>query len=183
MLTVDTNMSEEDSKAKKKEEEDGLEGESKASTQQRAVASNSVDGPLACSPDPNQADSPRYKLTETEIFVLALCLSMIRRERDIILANRLDSTDIHLHFIDPKLANDLNSFIEHAINIYSFLKNDFDLTKLTSPQSQQTQSMANHSSSDQQANESMDTNADASPTSANDYDSLSDFLIINGGSS
>lgn len=85
--------------------------------------------------DQNQSDTPRHNLTETEIFVLALCLSMVRRERDIILANKLDGTDIHLHFINPKLSSNLNNFIEHAINIYSFMKNDFDLTRLTSPKS------------------------------------------------
>lgn len=83
--------------------------------------------------DSSQSDTPRYCLTETETFVLALCLSMILRERDIILANNLDSTEIHLHFIDPKLSNDLDRFIEHGISMYSYLKNDIDLTKLTAP--------------------------------------------------
>jgi len=117
--------------------------------------------------DPNQSDTPRYHLTETEIFVLALCLSMIRRERDIIMANRLDGTDIHLHFINPKLANDLNSFIEHAINIYSFLKNDFDIKKLTEPEEKLV---------------SADSNPGSPQGSAEGYDLLSDFLVINGAS-
>lgn len=134
------------------------------------------DNPFILSVDPNQADSLRYKLTETEIFVLALCLSMIRRERDLVMANKLDGTDIHLHFIDPKLATDLNSFIEHAINIYSYLKNDFDLSKLTSPPKQQPPTPAPQ----QQSSESVESYADASPASADD--SLSDFLIINGAS-
>lgn len=130
-----------------------------------------TDNPFAISVDPNQADSPRYYLFETEIFVLSLCLSMIRRERDLILANKLDGTDIHLHFIDPKLSTDLNGFIEHAINIYSYLKNDFDLNALTSPKPKQPEG------SDQ-----IDANAPTSPISADGYDSLSDFLIINGAS-
>lgn len=130
--------------------------------------------PFAIHVDPNQADSARYKLTETEIFVLSLCLSMIRRERDIIMANKLDGTGIHRHFIDPKLGNNLNGFIEHAINIYSFLKKDFDLTKLTSPKPLQDQ--PKHSP------DSTESNANASPPSADGYDSLSDFLIINGAS-
>jgi hypothetical protein len=151
-----------------------MEAEGKGSDSQwKAVTeqpTQSDDNPFAISVDPNQADSLRYKLTETEIFVLALCLSMIRRERDLVMANKMDATDIHLHFIDPKLATDLNSFIEHAINIYSYLKNDFDLSKLTSPPKQSTQ----------QSQESAESFADASPGSADD--SLSDFLIINGAS-
>ena len=139
----------------------------KTVTEQPASVS---DSPFAFSMDPNQSDSIRYKLTETEIFVLALCLSMIRRERDIILANKLDPTEIHLHFIDPKLASDISGFIEHAINIYSYLKDDFDLTKLTSPKAPE------------QTGGAVDSNPEASPTSADGYDSLSDFLIINGAS-
>jgi len=160
--------------------EQNLKNETKTVTDQPSGTDATV-SPFVFAVDPNQADSHRYKLSETEVFVLALCLSMIRRERDIVLANRLDSTDIHLHFIDPKLANDLDTFIEHAINIYSFLKNDFDITRLTSPKKQSNGS-TNQSASDQNAIDFMDANVDASPTSANDYDSLSDFLIINGAS-
>lgn len=80
-----------------------------------------------------QSDTPRTSLTETETFILALCLSMIRGERDLILGNRLDCTGIHLHFIDPKLADDFDGFVERAINIFSFLKYDFDLARLTRP--------------------------------------------------
>lgn len=116
--------------------------------------------------DPKQADSPRHDLTETEIFVLSLCLSMIRRERDLVFANQLDGTDITLHFIDPKLASDLNDFIEHAINIYSYLKNDFNLRKITGTK----ESMEDRGASP------------ISPESTEGYDLLNDFLIINGAS-
>lgn len=156
---------------------DAEAGESEATEKEKAQSgsehqSPSSDNPFAVHVDPNQADSPRYKLTETEIFVLSLCLSMIRRERDIIMANKFDGTDIHLHFIDPKLANNLNGFIEHAINIYSFLKKDFDLKKLTSPQAPPAE----------QTSDPDNSNADASPTSGDVYDSMMDFLIINGSS-
>lgn len=138
-------------------------------TQQPTTCENS---PFIFHFDQTHADSPRHGLTETEIFVLALCLSMIRRERDIVLANRLDSTDIHLHYIDPKLSSDLNGFIEHARNIYSYLKNDFDITRLISKvgglQAEESQEEAKPDES--------------SPTSADMYDSMSDFLIINGAS-
>lgn len=117
--------------------------------------------------DPNQSDTPRHTLTETEIFVLALCLSMIRRERDIIMANKLDGTDIHLHFIDPKLASDINGFIEHAINIYSYIKNDLDIKRLTSPK---------------EMHAPQEANPESPPGSAEGYDLLSDFLIINAAS-
>lgn len=118
--------------------------------------------------DPNQSDTPRAKLTETEIFVLSLCLSMIRRERDIIMARKLDGTDIHLHFIDPKLASDLNGFIEHAINIYSYLKNDFEISKLYSPTIAPTKVQ--------------EVSVESPVGSAEGYDLLNDFLIINGSS-
>lgn len=125
------------------------------------------DNPFFVAFDPNQSDTPRQNLTETEIFVLALCLSMVRRERDIIMANRLDGTDIHLHFIDPKLSSDLNGFIEHAINIYSYMKNDFDLSRLTSPK-------------EEPATE--DTTPESNHDSVEGYDPEHDFLIINGAS-
>lgn len=144
-------------------------GESKVSDNNAVVEqpTGANDNPFYVPFDPNQSDTPRHSLTETEIFVLALCLSMIRRERDIILANKLDSTDIHLHFIDPKLATDLDRFIEHGINIYSYMKNDFDLTKLTSPKEEAT----NH-----------ETKAESPHGSAEGYDLLNDFFIINGSS-
>lgn len=141
-----------------------IKPDSDSSTEAKGVC----DDPFYMPFDPNQADTPRVQLTETEIFVLALCLSMIRRERDLIMAKRLDGTDIHLHFIDPKLASDLNGFIEHAINIYSFLKNDFDIAQLTSPSRALTKPQEP---------------AIESPVgSAEGYDLLSDFLIINGAS-
>lgn len=124
------------------------------------------DNPFQLPFDPNQSDTPRHGLSETETFVLALCLSMIRHERDIILANKLDGTDIHLHFIDPKLTNDLNGFIEHAINIYSFMKNDLDISKLTAPRERIVP---------------QEVNAGSSPGSEG-YDLLSDYLIMNGAS-
>lgn len=128
--------------------------------------SSANDNPFHAPFDPNQSDTPRHNLSETEIFVLALCLSMIRHERDIILANKLDGTDIHLHFIDPKLTNDLNGFIEHAINIYSFIKNDLDISKLTAPKERVAP---------------QEVNAGSSPGSEG-YDLLSDYLIMNGAS-
>lgn len=163
-LTSDVNM-----------DECSKEGENRKSKKISEQPAQISDNPFALSVDPNQADSLRYKLSETEIFVLSLCLSMIRRERDLVMANKLDGTHIHLHFIDPKLATDLNSFIEHAINIYSYLVTDFELTKLTSPPKPPV--------AGQQSHETTESNdGDASPASADGYDSLSDFLIINGAS-
>lgn len=118
-------------------------------------------GPFQLSFDPDQCDAPRHKLTETEIFVLALCISMIRRERDFILNNKLDGPDIHLHFIDPKLAHNLDDFIENAIIIYSYIKNDLNIVKLTSPFKEPP--------------EVRDIVAESPPD-----DLLNDFLIING---
>lgn len=118
------------------------------------------------------ADSPRNELTTIELFILSLCLSMIRRDRDIILAKMLDSTEIHLHFIDPKLAKDLDDFIEHAVNIFSYLKNDFDLKLLTAKQEQS--STGDQTSQEHPGNES--------PSVSEGYGLLSDYLIINAAS-
>lgn len=127
--------------------------------------------------DINQADSGRYYLTDTEIFVLSLCLSMIRRERDLVLANQLDATDIHLHFIDPKLSEGLRSFLEHAINIYNYLKCDFDLDEII---------IENHKTNNVQDNSNDLVTQSDNPQSPNGstegYDLLNDFLIINGAS-
>lgn len=121
----------------------------------------------------NQADAPRSNLSVTEKFVLALCLSMIRRERDIILSRQLDGTDIHLHFIDPKLAGDLDNFIEHAVNIYSYLCNDFDINILTAKETLFSSSKNKD-----------DDDGDSQLASASEgYDLLSDYLIINAASS
>lgn len=115
--------------------------------------------------DTNQADTPRVKLTETEIFVLALCLSIIRRERDLIMAKRLDGTEIHLHFSNSKVTC-LSGFIEQAIDIYSYLKYDLDINKLTSRSRANTRFLE----------ESVET-----PIGSADL--LRDFIIINGASS
>lgn len=80
--------------------------------------------------DPNQADIPRFELTETEKFVISLCLSLIRRERNYILNNRLDASEIHQHFIRPRLASDLSQFLEQAYEIYHFLNHECDLQTL-----------------------------------------------------
>lgn len=80
--------------------------------------------------DPNQADVPRFELTETEKFVLSLCLSLIRRERNRILLCRMDASEIHQHFINPQLASDLDNFIGQAYEIYQFLNTDCDLQRL-----------------------------------------------------
>lgn len=157
-------LKEHDQAAKSTTSSDAPQAESNSTSNSKSL----YDDPFYMPFDPNQADTPRLQLTETEIFVLALCLSMIRRERDLIMAKKLDGTDIHLHFIDPKLSSDLNGFIEHAINIYSFLKNDFDITKLTSP----SRAMP----------KPQEANIESPVGSAEGYDLLSDFLIINGAS-
>jgi len=80
--------------------------------------------------DPNQADIPRFDLTETEKFVISLCMSLISRERNYILKHRLDASDIHQHFINPRLACDLDRFIGQAYEIYHYLNNECDLQTL-----------------------------------------------------
>ena len=80
--------------------------------------------------DPNQADVPRFELSETEKFVISLCLSLIRRERQFILEQQLDASEIHQHFIRPRLASDLEQFLGQAYEIYHFLNNECDLPAL-----------------------------------------------------
>lgn len=175
-ITGDSPMSVEQEKNDESTKESNLQSRVKGKTIITDQPSGSCDEAFYTPFDPNQSDSPRHTLTETEIFVLALCLSMIRRERDLIMANRLDGTDIHLHFIDPKLSCDLNGFIEHAINIYSYMKTDFDIKKLTSPKEQTS---ANDAPKTTATN---DVNPESPQGSAEGYDLLSDFLIINGAS-
>lgn len=140
-------------------------------------------------------DTQRHNLTETEMYILALCLVMILRERDLILSNRLDGNDIHLHFIEPKLANDLDSFIDSAINIYWIMKNDLDLSRLTSPRSSNGDDNAgqtypllaatlaplikNSTSTNLACSNPLDEFHLGSPGSLEGCDFLNDFLIIN----
>lgn len=139
--------------------------------------------------DPNQSDTPRYELTETEVFILALCLSMIRSERDLIMGNQLDCTNIHLHFIDPKLADDLNGFIERAINIFSFLKHDFDLKRLTAPSKYKSTTAGsaglgdnNRQQGAKAAAAQSGAKAESPGESTEGYDLLTDYLVITGAS-
>lgn len=109
----------------------------------------------------NSCDQP---LTETEKFVISLCLSLIRRERNYIMQHQLDSSEIHQHFIDPELSGDINNFIENAYHIYNFLNSDCDMRLVV-----------------KDANELDDLNIiDVSPKAgtADTYDLLQDYLII-----
>ena len=80
------------------------------------------------------------KLNDTEMFTLCLCLSIIRRERDLIFANDFDACEILKvsflvvllkiqcfslqHFNTLNLNDDLNNILLHALNIWFWIKND-----------------------------------------------------------
>ncbi|XP_074597006.1 TBC1 domain family member 15/17 [Brevipalpus obovatus] len=64
------------------------------------------------------------KLENVELFCLCLCLAVIRRERDLILANKLEASDILKHFNQLHLNDCLNSILLHATTIWHWLKYD-----------------------------------------------------------
>lgn len=121
--------------------------------------------------DPNQADVPRFELTETEKFVLSLCLSLIQRERNHILLERMDASEIHQHFINPRIANDLDNFIDNAYHIYHFLITDCDMQLLV-------KGANGIDLSPSCADAIASSNEDTSDT----YDLLKDYLIISQSS-
>lgn len=115
--------------------------------------------------DPNQADVPRFELTETEKFIISLCLALIRRERNYIMQHQLDSSEIHQHFINPKICENFDTLIANAHHIYHFLNSDCDLQLVVKG-----------------ANE-LDGCCDFDPTerssdTADTFDLLRDYLII-----
>lgn len=127
--------------------------------------------------DPNQADIPRFELTETEKFVISLCLSLIRRERNYVLAHQLDSSEIHQHFHDPKLNENLDNFIEQAYHIYHFLNSDCDIQLVLKEANELDLCLAVDDIMDDVDNDNT-SQADAADT----YDLLRDYLIISPAS-
>lgn len=130
--------------------------------------------------EPDQADTPRFELTETEKFVLSLCLSLIRRERNHILTNHLDASEIHQHFINPHLTRDFDHFVDQAYEVYQYLNSDCDLQLLVKGANKLDHGAASDLSpicNELLANGAA-TNGDCEPDSADTYDLLKDYLII-----
>lgn len=64
------------------------------------------------------------RLTDSELYVLCICLCIIRRERDLIMANRFDATEILKHFNTLQFTLNLKDILLHAANIWSWLVYD-----------------------------------------------------------
>lgn len=125
--------------------------------------------------DPNQADIPRFELTETEKFVISLCLSLIRRERNYILEHQLDSSEIHQHFHSPQLdESNLNSLIEQAYNIYHFINSDCDIQLIL----KESNELDTCLTVDDIIDNVDSPQRDRLPGTANTYDLLRDYLIV-----
>jgi hypothetical protein len=58
------------------------------------------------------------------MFVLCICLSIIRRERDLIMAQHFDACEILKHFNTLNLNSSLKDILLHASTIWYWLKND-----------------------------------------------------------
>ncbi|KAH9527977.1 hypothetical protein DERF_001957 [Dermatophagoides farinae] len=61
------------------------------------------------------------RLSDTELYVLCICLAIIRRERDLIMVQRFDATEILKHFNTLQLTTNLKNILIHAANIWSWL--------------------------------------------------------------
>ncbi|CAG2110132.1 unnamed protein product [Medioppia subpectinata] len=80
--------------------------------------------------------TPEKHLTDAELYTLSLCLSIIRRERDLIMAQQLDATEILKHFNTLQLKSDLENILLHASHIWYWLTHDGE--SLLYKQSEQT---------------------------------------------
>ncbi|XP_054164526.1 TBC1 domain family member 17-like [Oppia nitens] len=106
--------------------------------------------------------APEKHLTDAELYSLAICLSIIRRERDIIMAQQLDATDILKHFNTLQLNSELENILLHASHIWYWLTHDSGESLL-------------YKQSEQPVNEAND-DFDLLPDSLPDVD---DYFIIN----
>lgn len=133
------------------------------------------------------------QLTETEKFVMSLCLSLIQRERNKIMDQCLDASGIHQLFINPPLAKNLDAFIEDSYQIYQYLNTECDLDALVRNSTQNGGNSSNgvrQNGASRAANSAygdddlidgeLDDELDGSSADegANSYDLLRDYLII-----
>ena len=73
-------------------------------------------------------------LSDVQLFVLCICLSIIRRERDLIMARQYDACETLKHFNTLHLNDSLNNILLHASNIWFWLKNDGGQEQLYAPE-------------------------------------------------
>lgn len=74
------------------------------------------------------------QLSDVQLFVLCICLSIIRRERDLLMARKFDAPEILKHFNTLNLNDDLNNILLHATTIWQWLKEDGGEELLTAPE-------------------------------------------------
>lgn len=73
-------------------------------------------------------------LSDVQLFVLCICLSIIRRERDLLMAKKYDAPEILKHFNTLNLNDDLNNILLHASTIWYWLKEDGGEDSLNAPE-------------------------------------------------
>ncbi|KPL97518.1 TBC1 domain family member 15-like protein [Sarcoptes scabiei] len=119
-------------------------------------------------------DLPQHqqgKLSVTELYVLCICLSIIRRERDLIMVQRFDATEILKHFNTLELTKNLNDILLHAANIWSWLifdENDKFLFGIESEQSKSIENITETATEIEKPNQSIDSE---------DFDLLQDLRL------
>ncbi|KAI1285327.1 TBC1 domain family member 15 [Halotydeus destructor] len=87
------------------------------------------------------------RLKNIELFVLSICLSIIRRERDIIMAEGLDACEILKHFNTLQLNDDLGNILNHASSIWHWIKHDGG-EQLLYPKEQLEEKLSDNAASD-----------------------------------
>ena len=98
-------------------------------------STNGAEGAAAAPVESGQSDSPKSvssskHLTDAQLFVLCICLSIIRRERDLIMAQQFDACETLKHFNTLSLNSNLKDIVMHASTIWYWLKHDGGLEQL-----------------------------------------------------
>lgn len=81
-------------------------------------------GEKDCGSESPKSESGSEHLSDAQLFVLCICLSIIRRERDLIMAQRFDACETLKHFNTLSLNASLKDILLHASTIWYWLKND-----------------------------------------------------------
>jgi hypothetical protein len=108
----------------------------------------------------SQTGSSMEKLPDVQLFVLCICLSIIRRERDLIMARQYDACETLKHFNTLHLNDSLNNILQHASTIWYWLKHDGGEEQLYTPEVVLTTEEKRHDSAGE------------------DFDLLSDDLML-----
>lgn len=121
-----------DHKQKEPEPENGSPAGQSVQDAATGVAANGVNGHEA--DKEAESESPKSvaaeHLTEAQLFVLCICLSIIRRERDLLMAQQFDACETLKHFNTLNLNANLKDILLHASTIWYWLKNDGGLEQL-----------------------------------------------------